>query len=78
MKKALHSYFQKYKWKNTEFSDFIGSLQEAYDTKNDTSMGQKFNFNQWCDEWLKNSGVNTLEPVVELHANESLSQMKIK
>jgi aminopeptidase N len=38
MKAGLHLYFQKYKWKNTEFSDFIGTLQEAYDAKNDTSM----------------------------------------
>ena len=41
-------------------------------------MGQKFEFKQWCDQWLKNSGVNTLEPQVELHANKSLAQLKIK
>lgn len=41
-------------------------------------MGQKFNFKEWCDEWLKTSGINTLEPQVELHANQSLSQLKIK
>lgn len=66
-------YFQKYKWTNTEFSDFIGALQQAYDAKNDTSMGQKFKFNEWCDQWLKNSGVNTLEPQVTYAANNSLT-----
>lgn len=78
MKKALHSYFQKYKWKNTEFADFIGSLQEAYDAKNDTSMGKNFEFKAWCDQWLKNSGVNTLEPQVEFFANKSLALLKVK
>jgi aminopeptidase N len=42
MKNALHTYFNKYKWQNTEFADFIGTLQEAYDKKNDTSMGAQF------------------------------------
>ena len=31
MKTALHNYFEKYQWENTELSDFINSLQLAYD-----------------------------------------------
>lgn len=77
MKNALHLYFQKYKWTNTEFSDFIGTLQTAYDTKNDTSMGAGFQFTEFCDQWLRTSGVNTLEPHVELNANKSLQGIKI-
>jgi aminopeptidase N len=73
LKKALHIYFQKHKWTNTEFPDFIGALQQAYDAKNDTSMGKKFKFNEWCDQWLKNSGVNTLEPLVTYGAGNSLT-----
>jgi len=49
LKNALHKYFQKYQWGNTEFADFIGTLQEAYDSKNDTSMGTSFKFNEWSD-----------------------------
>lgn len=26
LRMALHNYFQKYKWTNTEFDDFIGTL----------------------------------------------------
>lgn len=78
MKKALHIYFQKYKWTNTEFSDFINSLQEAYNTKNDKSMGQNFQFKEWCDQWLKNSGVNTLEPKATYANNNTLTGLKIK
>lgn len=77
MKYALHTYFQKYKWGNTEFADFIGTLQKAYDSKNDTSMGSFFQFTEFCDQWLKSSGVNTLEPHVELNADQSLKDLRI-
>jgi aminopeptidase N len=78
LKTALHNYFQKYQWKNTEFDDFIGTLEETYITKNDQSMGENFNFKEWCDEWLKTSGVDTLVPQVELNANKSLVHLTIK
>lgn len=39
LKSALHIYFDKYAWKNTELKDFIGSLQEAYEKSGDQSMG---------------------------------------
>lgn len=29
-KLALHKYFDKYQWKNTELNDFVGCLVEAY------------------------------------------------
>jgi aminopeptidase N len=31
MKEAMTNYFQKYQWTNTELSDFVGALKEAYD-----------------------------------------------
>lgn len=40
-------------------------------------MGKSFKFTEWCDQWLKNSGVNTLEPQVAYGSNNSLSQIKI-
>jgi hypothetical protein len=38
-------------------------------------MGDKFNFAEWCDQWLKNSGVNTLEPQVTYGDMNSLASM---
>lgn len=41
-------------------------------------MGSDFNLRAWCDEWLKTSGSNILEPVVELNADGTLKSLKIK
>lgn len=41
-------------------------------------MGKLFKFTEWCDQWLKNSGVNTLEPQVTYGSNNSLSSIKIQ
>lgn len=35
-------------------------------------MGDDFNFTDWCDSWLKTSGVNILEPVVEYNEDFSI------
>lgn len=40
-------------------------------------MGTNFKFKEWCDQWLKTSGVNTLEPQVVLNQNMSLSSLSI-
>jgi aminopeptidase N len=31
LKKALHLYFKRYQWKNTELKDFVGVLNEVYE-----------------------------------------------
>ncbi len=31
LKKALHLYFERYQWKNTELKDFVGVLNEVYE-----------------------------------------------
>lgn len=41
-------------------------------------MGKHFKFNEWCDQWLKNSGVNTLEPQVTYSNNNTLSEISIQ
>ena len=41
-------------------------------------MGEDFNLTNWCDTWLKSSGVNILEPVIEFNADGSLKSLKIK
>jgi aminopeptidase N len=41
-------------------------------------MGADFNFTEWCDTWLKTSGVNILEPVVEYNEDGSVKSFAIK
>lgn len=49
LKDALHIYFDKHEWQNTELKDFIGSLQEAYDKSAHHPMGKNFQMSQWSD-----------------------------
>jgi len=32
-KTALHKYFERYQWQNTELKDFVGCLVEAFNEK---------------------------------------------
>ena len=41
-------------------------------------MGADFNFTEWCDQWLKTSGANVLEPVVEWNADHSIKKLTLK
>ena len=66
MSKGLHKYFKKYEWKNTTLPDFVSCLEEAFIESGDTSLGADFDFSQWCDTWLMSSGINILEPVIEV------------
>ena len=65
MSKGLAIYFSKHQWGNTELPDFVGALEQAYEESGDKSMGEGFKLSEWCNTWLKSSGVNILEPVVE-------------
>lgn len=76
--KGLHIYFQRYQWKNTQLPDFVGALNEAFVENGDQSLGEGFSLNEWCDSWLTTSGVNILEPIVELNENGSVKSLKIK
>ena len=78
MSKGLAIYFNKYEWKNTELPDFVGSLEQAFVESGDKSMGEDFNLTNWCSTWLKSSGINILEPIVELNEDGSLKSLKIK
>ena len=77
MSAGLHMYFQRYEWSNTTLPDFVSCLVEAYQASGDQSLGPNFDMTQWCDEWLKSSGVNTLEPILELE-NGQLRSLKIR
>ena len=78
MKDGLHTYFDKFKWKNTTLPDFVGCLHEAYERSTHKTMGDDFNFKEWCDSWLATSGINILEPVVEYNADKSIKSLQIK
>lgn len=41
-------------------------------------MGEDFNFTAWCDTWLKTSGVNILEPIIEYNDDFSIKSLSIK
>jgi aminopeptidase N len=78
IKRGLHIYFDKYKWKNTTLPDFVGSLEQAYEESNQKTMGDDFNFSEWCESWLQTSGVNVLEPLVEYNPDSSVKSFAIK
>jgi len=40
-------------------------------------MGKDFKFREWCDSWLKTSGVNTVEPIIEFNADHSIKQLTV-
>ena len=77
MSAGLHLYFQRNEWLNTTLPEFVSCLVEAYQASGDQSLGPNFDMTQWCDEWLKTSGVNTLEPILELE-NGQLRSLKIR
>lgn len=58
--------------------DFVGCLDWAWQESGNKSMGDDFNFVEWCDQWLKTSGVNILEPVVEYNEDFSIKSLHIK
>ena len=51
LKAGLKTYFQKYRFKNTEMSDFIAELSDAA-----TRLGLQVDFRNWCDSWLTTAG----------------------
>ena len=78
MRAALHIYFKKHMWKNTQLTDFISVMETAYYTLDEKPMGDDFDFKKWSDSWLKTSGVNTLTPLVTFDDAGKLSSMQIQ
>jgi len=78
MSRGLKIYFDKHQWGNTTLPDFVGALELAWQESGNTSMGNDFNLTEGCDTWLKSSGVNILEPIVELSPDGALKSLKVK
>lgn len=61
LNKGLKTYFAKYAFQNTELLDFINELQKASDdSQKDTDVIA------WADSWIKTSGFNIINPILEL------------
>lgn len=58
MKEGLKTYFQKYKFKNTELSDFITELSDAA-----VRLGMQVDLRAWSDSWLTSAGCSEFELV---------------
>lgn len=78
MRAGLHKYFQDFSWKNTTLPDFVGSLNWAWEQSGNKSLGENFNFKEWCEQWLKTSGANVLEPLIEWNADSSIKSLVLK
>ena len=50
---GIKIYFDRHKWQNTVFDDFIVAMQEGYDKKNpDIEAEKKLNLAEWGKQWL--------------------------
>ena len=56
LKEGLKTYFAKYKFKNTELSEFIAELSNA-----SKRLGLQINFKEWSDSWLTTAGCAEIE-----------------
>lgn len=75
VKKGLHIYFEKFKWRNTTLDDFIDCLHQAYQQR--SSQDQTLNLHSWCSYWLNTSGLNILEPKVSVDDHGNLQALQI-
>lgn len=71
---GLKLYFKQYKWTNTTLHDFIGKLQEGYNTAHPNG---DLDLEQWSQQWLRTKGPNkiTYEYTEE---NGTITSFKIK
>ena len=74
MKEGLKTYFQKYKFKNTELSDFITELSDAA-----VRLGMQVDLRAWSDSWLTSAGCSEFELVFEREGgpNGLISELKL-
>ena len=56
LEEGLKTYFRKYKFKNTELSEFIEELSDA-----SKRLGLQINFKEWSDSWLTTAGCAQIE-----------------
>lgn len=59
---GIKKYIDRFKWGNTELSDFIKCLAESLTT---AQLPPSFDLKTFSQQWLKYSGCNKIEPVIE-------------
>lgn len=62
---SLQKYFNKYKWKNADSSDFFQIINEEFQKKN-----LPFTLEEWRKEWIHTAGLNELEAEYEKNKHE--------
>ncbi len=65
---GCRDYFTRHAWGNTTLADFLAALER--------SSGRELG--PWADEWLRTTGVNSLEPVVELAADGTYARVAVR
>ena len=69
--KGLKLYFEKYKWDNTTFDDFIGKMVEV-------AGGKLTDLSKLCQEWFKKAGLNEISLDMETDENNKISKFVVK
>ena len=64
---GLKLYFQKYKWDNTTFDDFIGKMVEV-------AGGQLSDLGKLCQDWFKKAGLNEIS--LDMEVDDSNGKIK--
>ena len=65
---GCRDYFERHAWGNTTLADFLGALERA----SGRDLGP------WADEWLRTTGLNSLEPIVETAADGTYARVAIR
>ena len=65
---GCRDYFGRHAWGNTTLADFLAALERA----SGRDLGP------WADEWLRTTGVNSLEPVVEVAEDGTYARVAIR
>lgn len=72
LKEGLKTYFQKYKFKNTDLSDFITELSDAA-----ARLGMQVDLRSWSDSWLTSAGCAEISLKFDTNESGLLSNLKL-
>lgn len=72
--KGLKVYFDKFKWNNTLFYDFIDTMMKVNENGNSSDLS---NLRTLCDNWLKKAGLNEIELKLETDENNKIKKFDV-
>ena len=73
---GIKIYFNRHKWQNTVFSDFIQAMQEGYDKKN-PEPEKKIDLAEWGKQWLQTKGMNKIS-IESTQESDKYTEFKLK